>query len=137
MNRSDLQQLAEDRALDAKALLDAGRWSCAYYICGYAVECALKACIAKQTGLHDFPDKDFVQKVHSHNLIDLLELADLKTRFDQDAKTNATLGVNWGIVKDWNEATRYEQKSEPEARELYHAVTDAASGVLPWIKQYW
>jgi hypothetical protein len=97
----------------------------------------LKACIAKQTGLHDFPDKGFVQKVHCHNLNDLLGLADLKTQFDQDIKTNSNLRIYWEIAKDWKETTRYEQKSEPEARKLYHAVTDAASGVLPWIKQYW
>ena len=47
------------------------------------------------------------------------------------------MGINWEIAKDWKETTRYEQKSGPEARKLYHAVTDAASGVLPWIKRYW
>jgi hypothetical protein len=31
MNRADLQQLAEDRLLDAQALLGAQRWSGAYY----------------------------------------------------------------------------------------------------------
>jgi HEPN domain-containing protein len=63
-----LQQLADDRVLDAEALLNAGRWSGAYYVSGYAVECALKACIAKQTNLHDFPDKTVVQKSHAHDL---------------------------------------------------------------------
>ena len=41
-NSSDL---AEERVLDARSLLDAGRWSAAYYIAGYAAECGLKACI--------------------------------------------------------------------------------------------
>ena len=49
MNRRDLQQLADDRVLDAEALLNAGRWAAAYYLSGYAVECALKARIARQT----------------------------------------------------------------------------------------
>ena len=59
MNRTDFQKLAEERIAEAKILLDAGKWSGAYYLAGYAVECALKACIAKMTKSEDFPDKDF------------------------------------------------------------------------------
>ena len=36
-----MQQLAEDRILDAASLLAVGRWSGAYYLAGYAVECGL------------------------------------------------------------------------------------------------
>jgi HEPN domain-containing protein len=54
MTRWDLQKLAEDRLLDAEALLAAGRWSAAYYLAGYAVECAIKACIAKLVQEYDF-----------------------------------------------------------------------------------
>jgi hypothetical protein len=68
MNRIDLQALAEERALDAQALLNASRWSGAYYLAGYAIECGLKACIAKLTELHDFPDKDFVNKSYTHKI---------------------------------------------------------------------
>ncbi|HWY48146.1 MAG TPA: hypothetical protein VNX70_12225 [Bryobacteraceae bacterium] len=42
MNRNDFQQLAENHLRHAKALLDAELYSGAYYICGYAVECALR-----------------------------------------------------------------------------------------------
>ena len=49
MNRSELQQLAEIRLRDAKALLVTGENDAgAYYMAGYAVECALKAVIAKK-----------------------------------------------------------------------------------------
>jgi len=44
----------------------------AYYLAGYAVECALKACIAKKTQRHEFPDKRRVDASHTHNLIQLL-----------------------------------------------------------------
>lgn len=56
MNRSDIQILADIRVGEAKALLDLGHWPGAYYLAGYAVECALKACIAKLTKADDFPD---------------------------------------------------------------------------------
>lgn len=55
MNRSDFQTLAETRLQEAKSLLDNGHYSGAYYLCGYAIEYALKACIAKQTKAEDFP----------------------------------------------------------------------------------
>jgi HEPN domain-containing protein len=47
MNRADLQSLSNLRLADARALLSAGRFAAAYYLAGYAVECALKACIAR------------------------------------------------------------------------------------------
>ena len=45
--RAEWQQLAEDRILDAQALLApaVARWSAAYYLIGYAVECGLKSCV--------------------------------------------------------------------------------------------
>lgn len=54
MNRIELQQLASDRILDAEALLAARRWSGAYYLGGYAVECGLKSCVlayVERTGI--------------------------------------------------------------------------------------
>jgi HEPN domain-containing protein len=139
LNRTDLQQLADDRVLDAEALLNAGRWSGAYYISGYAVECALKACIAKQTSLHDFPDKNLAQKAYTHDLQDLLDLAglNLQLKLDTMPASNPSLGNNWQLVKDWNERARYQPKTEVQARELYDAVTDTANGVLQWIKGHW
>ena len=139
MNRTDLQQLAENRAADARALLDAHRWSGAYYLAGYAVECALKACIAKQTGLHDFPDKTLVQKSFTHNLVELLESAKLSLKLKHDTTTaaNPRLGESWQVAKDWNEKARYEQWTEVQAKSLFEAVTDDVNGVLPWIKERW
>ena len=67
MNRSSLQNLANERIKDAEALLMAGRWSGAYYLAGYAVECALKACFAKQTREYDFPQKS-LQKTAPPNI---------------------------------------------------------------------
>ena len=51
MNRADLQKLAEERLADAELLLANGRFGGAYYLSGYVVECALKACIAQLTKL--------------------------------------------------------------------------------------
>jgi HEPN domain-containing protein len=58
MNRADFQKLTQLRLAEAKVLLDSNRYEGAYYLMGYAVECALKSCIAKQTKEYDFPAKD-------------------------------------------------------------------------------
>ena len=139
MNRTDLQQLADDRVQDAVALLGTNRWSAAYYICGYAIECGLKACIAKQTNLHDFPDKAVAEKSYTHDLTKLLDMAGLKLQLQLDTTpaANPALGINWQLVKDWNERARYQQKTEPQARRLYQAVNHNADGVLIWIWNHW
>lgn len=54
MNRATFQRISELRRSDAKALLTAGHYPEAYYLVGYAVECALKACVAKQVQRYDF-----------------------------------------------------------------------------------
>ncbi len=54
VNKTDFERLTEERVNDARALLAAGRWPAAYYLAGYAVECALKACIAKLINAGDF-----------------------------------------------------------------------------------
>jgi hypothetical protein len=77
-NRKDFQMLAALRVRDAKVLLDSDCFEGAYYLLGYAIECALKACIAKQTKRYTFPEKDFAQKVWTHNLNELLKLAGLE-----------------------------------------------------------
>ncbi len=137
MNRLQLQQLAAERLLDAEALLNAGRWSGAYYLAGYAVECALKACIAKLTNQHDFPDKDLATKAFTHKIEDLVRLANLETLRDADRTANAVRRTNWTTIRVWDEKSRYQQWTEIRARTLFKAVSDAKDGVLPWIMGHW
>src|SRR5206468_7226037 len=110
VNRLELRQLAEDRIADAAILLAAGRWSGAYYLAGYALECGLKACIAKLTNQDDFPrDRKFVEECYTHSLERLLKAAGLKPALDADASTNPAFSANWGVAKDWQETSRYDQ----------------------------
>lgn len=83
MNRALLRQLAEDRILDAGCLLAGGRWSAAYYLAGYAVECGLKACILAHIEASGaiFVDRKFSEKCWTHDFEELLGLADLRQTF--------------------------------------------------------
>jgi HEPN domain len=65
VDRKDFQELAKVRLKEANALFRLGLYDGAYYLAGYAVECALKACIAKGTRRYEFPDKKRVEDSYS------------------------------------------------------------------------
>jgi HEPN domain-containing protein len=138
MNRTAFQTLAKLRVREAKALLDNKRYEGAYYVLGYALECALKSCIAKQFGRHDIPDKNKVNDIWTHDLNKLLALSGLKTALDAERKANPSFDLNWTIAKDWSERARYEVSvSSQKAKDFYVAVTNRRNGVLSWLKKQW
>ena len=138
LNRDDFKQLTKIRLKESKLLLDNGNYDGAYYLCGYAVECALKACIVKQTNKYDFPDKDTVNDSYCHNLNKLLGLAELTLPAKDERKTNKKLEKLIGASHlGWNEGTRYLMHTEIEAKALYSAITNKRDGVLKWIRKYW
>lgn len=138
MNRATFQRISELRRSDAKALLTAGHYPGAYYLVGYAVECALKACVAKQVQRYDFPDKLVANEAFTHDLKRLTKLSGLAPELEKEMQTNKTLEINWAVVKDWSESSRYEIGiNETQARDLYSACTDRKNGVLYWIRRRW
>jgi hypothetical protein len=136
VNRADFQALARVRLDDAQTLLSSGRSDGAYYLCGYVVECALKACIAKQTQQYDFPPRR-AQDFYTHNLATLLKLAGLELVLDAARGHDQQLGANWATVKDWTEDSRYQRRSLVVAIGMYRAVADPTHGVLQWLTRYW
>ena len=139
MDRTDLQQLADLRMAEAHALLTLAppMADAAYYLAGYAIECGLKACIARGYGPEPWPEKKFVMDCHTHDILQLIRLAGLEPARAAAAAANPALGTNLTIVKDWSESSRYERHSQIKAQRLYDAITDPVNGVLPWIKVHW
>ena len=58
VDRKELQELSKIRLKEASALLELGLSDGAYYLAGFAVECALKACIAKATQRGGIPRQE-------------------------------------------------------------------------------
>lgn len=137
MNRTDLKKLTRMRLKEAKALYKQRHYSGAYYLAGYAVECALKACIAKETRRYDFPDKGKVQKSYTHELKTLLGITGLDGTFDLAIRSNSKLDLNWTFVRNWSEESRYEFRSQADAHAIIEAISNSTNGVLPWIMQHW
>jgi HEPN domain-containing protein len=143
VNRTDFQELAELRFQESKVLLTAGFPEGAYYLAGYAVECALKACIAKRTREYDFPDKKLVEKSYTHDLDKLIDAAGLSDILKEDIAENDRLEFEWSMVRAWSEQSRYELFPDEGANRgqiaamMLSAVESSKGGVLRWIKQHW
>ena len=137
MNRKDLQSLAHTRLAEANTLLTAGHPDGAYYLAGYSVECALKACIARETQRYDFPDKKSVDASYTHNLKDLVKVANLELARLEEARRDPTFRNNWDLVQQWSEHSRYRRHGSEMAQALLKAIGDQKHGVIAWIKRHW
>jgi hypothetical protein len=134
--RREFQQLARMRLKDARVLMRGGSLEGAYYLTGLAVECAVKACIAKNTRRHDFPPKqNIVRDIYDHDLAKLIRTAGLQTALDSETTKNSSFNNNWDVVKVWNIESRYVTKGL-NARDLYRAVA-GKGGLMQWLRQRW
>jgi hypothetical protein len=138
MDRVQLQQLAELRIEDADALLAAGQWAAAYYLLGYCIECALKACVAKQFRADEVPDRKLVNSFYTHRLDELLANSGIKPQLEQRSSIDGNFEINWNTVRDWNETFRYDLRvTEALARGMREAIMNNSAGILPWLKTQW
>lgn len=132
MTRQALQELSRQRLREAKLLLRSRYWSGAYYVAGYAVECALKACIARQRGRHEFPPHPReATRLYSHDLAALFAAARLRIEDDP------ALDDRWSVTKDWSPEARYVVDVSEAAARDYIAAIAGRKGVLGWLKRHW
>ena len=116
---TDLRSIARARLRDAKVLLRAKRRDGAVYLCGYAVELALKARICRTLRWDGFPEtpQEFkgLQSVKTHDLEILLKLSGVEKRI------RAKCFVEWSKVLNWDPEKRYQtagQSTEQEANDM-------------------
>jgi hypothetical protein len=136
MNKMELESLSAIRIKEEEILLTADCFHGAYYLAGYALECTLKACIAKHVEEFDFPDKKLTNG-YTHNLANLVVTAGLKQVLYEQEKHNKEFNLNWAIAVEWSEESRYKFAiTEQEAHDLFAAITEDESGILSWLKNY-
>ena len=143
MNQAELRRMSEERIQDAKVLIDGGRFEFGYYAAGYAVECALKSCLLARM-VHTawvFEERWKAQDCLTHDFRELIRLAGLTIELDDRLAASARVGglfiAHWGTVLQWKVTSRYESKTEAEAKDLFTAITHTPDGVLEWIRNYW
>lgn len=138
LNRDKLQRLAEAKIKEAGVLLDNKYWTGAYYQAGLAVECALKAYLARAIAQYDFPDKNFIVRAYTHRLKDLVQLdSALWAELENEMRRDTKLQSNWETAFSWNDENRYELVEEIEAKSLYDATTEPTCGAMDWIRRRW
>ena len=105
LTRSVLRKIARARLQDAGVLFRGRRYDGAVYLCGYAVELALKARICTVLCWSGFPSTQAefrgLQSFKAHELDMLLRLA------GRDAKIRASYSADWSVVARWDPETRY------------------------------
>jgi HEPN domain-containing protein len=137
--KTTFQQLAKFRIDEAKVLLSDGQPSGAYYLAGYAIECALKAIIAKQFRADEIPDKSLVNRVYTHDLPELLRLAGLESELDAARRADSELDRRWSIVKNWKEQARYSVWTNNDASSIIDGVIGdgRSGGLFQWLIARW
>lgn len=116
-----LDVLAQERIDDARALLAAGRFAGAHYMCGYAMEMKLKSRICKVHEWTEYPPKSgerLAQALKTHKLKELLLFTGLRTTMLESH------GVDWFAVVVWDPEQRYKPAAftEAEAQRMVAAV---------------
>jgi HEPN domain-containing protein len=136
--RNELKKLARLRLKEAETLFAARLYDGAVYLCGYAVEFALKARICRLLGVNEYPSSGKLKSVYAvHDFNQLLLLSGLQSKLDQN---NVALFSNWSIATPWTPERRYSPKgtySRADALQTLDAVRDNPNGVLRWIMRYW
>ena len=105
LTRVELRKIARARIKDSQALFRARRYDGAVYLCGYAIEPALKARICRTLGWPGFPSTggEFkgLEGFKIHRLEMLLHLS------GRASSIKAKYMVDWSIVAVWDEGLRY------------------------------
>lgn len=101
----DLRKIARARLKDAEILFENRRYDGAVYLCGYAIEVALKARICRTLKWCGFPSTrgefQSYQSFRTHDLDVLLSLSGL------ESKIKAQYLTEWSVIATWDPEVRY------------------------------
>lgn len=120
---ADFERTAQARLEDARVLHRSGRYDGAVYMCGYAVEIALKSRMCRTLGWEGFPETsgEFseMRLIHTHDLGLLLQLSGMKPTIRQNHFSE------WSAISDWEPQVRYRMSgtaSEADAELTVNAI---------------
>ncbi|MGC2637114.1 MAG: hypothetical protein WA294_08030 [Acidobacteriaceae bacterium] len=101
------------------------------------MELALKACIAKQTKRHQFPDKKIALDSYTHDFKKLASIAKLDEARIERSNNDETFRRNWDLSTLWSEESRYRTTDKATCKAFLDAIIESEHGLIPWIKQVW
>lgn len=127
---ADLRAIATARLEDAKVLSANGRADGAAYVCGYAIELALKARISATLNWNGFPETrgefENFASFKTHKLDVLLALSGQEQRIKSDHFND------WSPVAKWDPEARYKTigQTTPEQASLMVASAESLLEIL-------
>jgi HEPN domain-containing protein len=102
---AELRRIATTRLGDAKVLQKNSRHDGAAYLCGYAIEVALKLCVCQARNWEGQPENEQESPSYgilkTHNLDNLLQLANVHRAIKSEHFQE------WSIIRTWNPEARY------------------------------
>ena len=108
ITRSDLQKTAREYLQSAELLRDNQKYDISIYICGYAIEIALKDRICRTLKWRGYPatsgEFSSFRSFQTHNLEVLLDLCAVED------KVISALGGDWEVVARWNPEQRHKPR---------------------------
>ena len=120
---AELRKIARGRLKDAEVLQKARRYDGAVYLCGYAVEIALKARICQTLKWVGYPStrSEFQDygSFRTHNLDVLLNLS------GREAKIKPKYFAEWSTVAGWDPNTRYQVIGTASASDVTDMLSSA------------
>lgn len=123
IDRTELRKLAKARLKDAEVLSASQRYDGAVYVCGYAVELALKARICRTLHWAEFPETNNEFKgltsLKTHNFDILLKLS------GREPHVKLKNLADWSIATLWGPELRYRAAgtaTKTEASDMIGAV---------------
>jgi len=113
---AELRAISQARLEDARILLLNGRFDSAKYLCGYAVELALKARICMTLNWNGFPEErrefENLTSFKTHKLDVLLVLS------GQEQRIKSEHLQAWSAVANWDPELRYRRVGVAEPIEV-------------------
>jgi hypothetical protein len=132
---NDLKKLARLRLREADSLYQQGFYNGCVYLCGYVVECALKARICKFLKLAEYPAVGKHEKIFkTHDFAILKLLAGLEGEIT--ITKNKALFDNWSTATSWAPEQRYAAagtSGQKKAADILASIKDKPNGVLTWL----
>ena len=148
--RTEFQELTVLRLNEATTLLAHNYPNGAFYLAGYAVECALKSAICRTLNIDDFFEpnttkshsakvkEEVLQKFRTHDYGTLLALSGLYYKLNAALQTDSLLDDSWSTIQSqaWSEQYRYEVNAKKTVADVAVFI-DSVKYLLQWIKQHW
>ena len=105
LNIKALKKLSKERIKESELLFSYRRFDTSAYLCGYAVECALKYRICKCLRWPAFPETN-----SEFGDLKFLKVHDYETLLKMTGKVDlikTSLMAEWSVVVKWNPENRY------------------------------